>query len=432
MASSLHNSIPDTEWQATGYTAIPLAYPIFHPDGSVACSCRSGKHCGKKTGKHPTIKEWTQVRMTHWPARANVGLLCGEAHGLLVIECDPRNGGRLDALPLDIAPTVKSGGGGFHFYFKYPRGVSLSGAQARLARAGIVGWDVKLSGLVVAPPSVHLSGKHYEWVDGFPRVDDLPEVPPEVLSLLVNFPIREATPKPGHFPILGSGEYRPIANFWLGKAIHQATPGQRHTIGLNLAVQLHAHDVPLDEAEGVMGRYAAHAHALCEEAYTKEEALSSLRWVYTHPALPAVFVGFPTPPPTHSVSTNKLIHPVRDSLLTAAQAADATPDLRMHTGKRGRPASTRKSAQYKAIAAVWAYAFGTTASPTALSRWLAAMPATGQEATQFTLFLFAVLDAPRLQPISHPESYVRRCLEMALGREYHQHRQLPAQVQASA
>src|SRR5262245_16322456 len=53
---------------------------------------------------------------------AGVAIVCGSISGLAVVDCDPRNGaGPTDLAPiLPAAPTVASGGGGRHYYFKLP------------------------------------------------------------------------------------------------------------------------------------------------------------------------------------------------------------------------------------------------------------------------------------------------------------------------
>ena len=102
-----------------------------------------------------------------WPD-ANIGIVTGEISNLIVIDVDPKHGGddsierlqqRFDPLP----PTVESetGGGGRHLYFAHP-GFSLRN------RAGLAqGIDLRGDGgYVVAPPSVHPTGRRYAWARG--------------------------------------------------------------------------------------------------------------------------------------------------------------------------------------------------------------------------------------------------------------------------
>ena len=81
--------------------------------------------------------------------------------------------------------VVETGGGGWHFYFRLPAGVKAPKNSVGVLGAGI---DTKgEGGQVVAPPSVHESGKRYRWLtdDGEPpRRDGLPVAPGWLLKLL--------------------------------------------------------------------------------------------------------------------------------------------------------------------------------------------------------------------------------------------------------
>lgn len=107
----------------------------------------------------------------------NIGINC-EASGLVVLDVDPRNGGedglheaidQLGALPATVESY--SGGGGQHLLFRHPGG--------SFRREVAPGVDIKCSGYIVAPPSIHPSGEPYIWsVDGDPQdisPADLPE-----------------------------------------------------------------------------------------------------------------------------------------------------------------------------------------------------------------------------------------------------------------
>lgn len=99
-----------------------------------------------------------------WPD-ANVGIVTGTVSGLVVLDIDPRHGGEESLLELEKAhdhlpETVQAitGGGGRHLYFAHPGGIVRN-------RVGIApGIDLRGDGgLVVAPPSIHPSGKRYRW-----------------------------------------------------------------------------------------------------------------------------------------------------------------------------------------------------------------------------------------------------------------------------
>lgn len=93
-----------------------------------------------------------------------IAIATGNQFAIAVLDIDPRNGGddsleqlARDGLVLPDTPMVLTGGGGRHYYFSIPRGIPFAGRSA--IRAGI---DLKADGgYVVAPPSVHASGKSY-------------------------------------------------------------------------------------------------------------------------------------------------------------------------------------------------------------------------------------------------------------------------------
>ena len=128
------------------------------------------------------ISKWWEK----WP-EANIGLPTGTKSGLLVVDCDPRNGGPADRAelieqcgPIPETAEVLTGGGGRHVYFRYHGGP--------IPKTLAHGIDLKGDGgYVVAPPSMHASGKRYE-VDGTRGAKALlnPAEPPEWLRERLN------------------------------------------------------------------------------------------------------------------------------------------------------------------------------------------------------------------------------------------------------
>ena len=125
--------------------------------------------------------------------QANIGLRTGG--DFFVLDVDPRNGGgeTLAQLehengPLPITITVLTGGGGAHYYFKHPGG-KLKG------KAGI-GIDVKREGgYVVAPPSMHASGRPYAWAPGrAPGEAAIADAPAWLVELIREQPAPAAPP----------------------------------------------------------------------------------------------------------------------------------------------------------------------------------------------------------------------------------------------
>jgi len=109
------------------------------------------------------IESWFQ----RWPD-ANIGLVTGRISGIVVVDIDAQHGGHESLAELEdqhgrLPGTVEAltGGGGRHLYFVHP-GATLTNRVA--VRPGI---DVRADGgCVVAPPSLHPSGRRYAWATG--------------------------------------------------------------------------------------------------------------------------------------------------------------------------------------------------------------------------------------------------------------------------
>jgi hypothetical protein len=103
------------------------------------------------------IRRWWET----WPD-ANVAIRTGAVSKLAVLDVDPRHGGvdslrALDRLP-DTA-VAETGGGGYHMLFAHPGGHVKTTASSLAP-----GLDIRGDGgYIVAPPSLHASGKRYAW-----------------------------------------------------------------------------------------------------------------------------------------------------------------------------------------------------------------------------------------------------------------------------
>ena len=117
----------------------------------------------------------------------NIGIVTGERSGLVVIDVDPSHGGdesleRKEALHGGLSSTVQAitGGGGRHIYFRHPGGV------VRNKVAILPGVDLRGDGgYVVAPPSLHISGKRYVWEKGrAPGEVEIASIPSWLMDLV--------------------------------------------------------------------------------------------------------------------------------------------------------------------------------------------------------------------------------------------------------
>ena len=172
-----------------GWPVVPI-----HSVHDGQCTC--GADDCQSPGKHPRsphgLKDATadETVIEHWWAKwpnANVAVATGSASGLLVLDVDPRNGGDeslkkvLGGREIPRTPTVRTGGGGSHFYFQLPQDATIKSRPS-----GLDGLDIKAEGgYVIAPQSLHQSGNRYLWADDFsPSEVSLAKVPLWLKQLL--------------------------------------------------------------------------------------------------------------------------------------------------------------------------------------------------------------------------------------------------------
>src|ERR1700737_1803111 len=118
------------KYAARGFRVVPI-YTVT--DGG--CACTKGKGCDRPS-KHPMTKhgvndattDRNQIK-TWWTEspNANIGIATGRDAGILVLDIDPRNGGKetlarlkKDLGPLPVTVTALTGAGGRHLIFKPP------------------------------------------------------------------------------------------------------------------------------------------------------------------------------------------------------------------------------------------------------------------------------------------------------------------------
>jgi hypothetical protein len=177
-------------------------FPLWWPVGDM-CACPKRAACDSPA-KHPlngngctgatadldVVRAWWR----RWPD-ANVGLAAG-GNGFAILDVDPKAGGFesfgelailvQDTTGIDLLDTLgqTTGSGGLHLLFTAPEGGVANGAPAF---PGLPGLDVRgRGGYIVAPPSMHVSGRRYEW-----DIIADPAPWPDILTVL-----RTPVPKP--------------------------------------------------------------------------------------------------------------------------------------------------------------------------------------------------------------------------------------------
>lgn len=153
-----------------GWRVFPL-----HSVQDGACSCSRQAEC-ESPGKHPRTKrgfkdasrDEEQIRRwwSRWP-HANIGIATG--NGLAVLDIDNEDSLKqlLQERSVEMRPKtpIVRTGRGWHYYF------SANGIRSSTLAPGV---ELKGEGkYVVAPPSLHLSGKRYRWS----REGELAELP---------------------------------------------------------------------------------------------------------------------------------------------------------------------------------------------------------------------------------------------------------------
>ena len=178
MANEKPDSLPDSlspagraalGYAGLGWSVLPLGAKSKRP--LIAWRALEARRAGGAE-----IQGWFR----RWPD-ANVGIVTGAISRLIVLDIDPKHGGEIGLAALvrrhgPLRPTVEAatGGGGRHFYFASPGGEIRN-------RAGLAqGIDLRGDGgYIVAPPSIHPSGRPYAWVAGrSPHEFPLAPMPP--------------------------------------------------------------------------------------------------------------------------------------------------------------------------------------------------------------------------------------------------------------
>jgi hypothetical protein len=213
MANALRDAA--LEYEAAGYSVIPL----------------------KPKDKIPLIPSWTEFQTAradreqigiwwrNWKD-ANIGIVTGAVSGVVVIDCDsPEAATDLKPMLGDMSAVgVAATGKGFHLYYSHSDGIfpNKAGVKPQIDFRGDGGY-------VVAPPSVHSSGKHYEWAK--PINGHLRELPAEFVAAM-SAPAQNGT-KPA---------------FDTAGALAGIPEGQRDQGVFKLACKLRGADVPYEMA----------------------------------------------------------------------------------------------------------------------------------------------------------------------------------------
>lgn len=153
--------------------------PVFPVWGIIGEKCRCGDpHC-KNPGKHPhshlapkgknsaTVDPEIINAWFHRDPSCNIAMSTGATLGVAILDVDEGHGGyeSIETLErqygdLPAAHAVLSGGGGLHIYFANPIHQTIATSTALIGP----GLDIRAQGgSIVLPPSIHASGRRYQW-----------------------------------------------------------------------------------------------------------------------------------------------------------------------------------------------------------------------------------------------------------------------------
>lgn len=170
--------------------------------------------------KLPAIKAWQKNATTdeaivqnwwRWPK--NIGVACGPATGVYVIDVDNHDGTDGEAAlarlikalgPLPETVEQRTGSGGRQLFFAFPQGREMRNKAGGKKGSTTMpaGIDTRGDGgFVVVPPSIHPCGERYRWIKG-PHQQELAALPerwaarfqrkPEVRITVPIVPLRKA------------------------------------------------------------------------------------------------------------------------------------------------------------------------------------------------------------------------------------------------
>lgn len=213
------------EYAAAGLPVVPLHSVL--EDGSCTCgasTCKAaGKHPRTRNGLKSATTDEAQIKKwwgeTRWP-NASIG---GVGGSFLCLDIDAKSDGftslrKLVASNAPLPDTAVAETGeyevdgelqrGRHYWFRVPEDL------APATRAGVrPGIDIRChNGYAVLPPSSHVSGVSYEWIDG--DIAEAVEAPEWVCELVPEV-------------LAGDSKWAPDPNFKMSKEVKEFLRGTR-------------------------------------------------------------------------------------------------------------------------------------------------------------------------------------------------------------
>jgi Bifunctional DNA primase/polymerase, N-terminal/Primase C terminal 1 (PriCT-1) len=194
------------------------------------------------------IVSWNQ----QWPD-CNWACATGVGSGVFVLDVDGQSGeASLKLLPGELPTTLTTKTGrGFHFWFQWPNGCMIRNSTGELGE----GLDIRgEGGYVMVPPSMHPSGKRYE----FTVPEDI-AVPPQWLVDAISAPLSQPYPS--------------------DQGVDLIEPGRRNSTLASMAGAMRRRGMTPQAIEAaLLAENAARCHPPLAEAEVREIARSVSRY----------------------------------------------------------------------------------------------------------------------------------------------------------
>lgn len=205
-------------------------FPLHSADvGGLEVVCTCGNAGCTSIAKHPRTRNGVLEASTNtdqiedwwrrWPD-ANIGLATGVISGVYVVDLDgPDAMAAWGELAVDDGAWVSRTGNGEHHVYRLAE--PLPSTHWKLGRGIDTRGD---GGYIVAPPSLHRTGKHYQWTR---QAVELPPLPAAVLTACtprIDTPPAPATIRYGETTPYGKGVLRNSLH-----RIHTAAEGTRNS-----------------------------------------------------------------------------------------------------------------------------------------------------------------------------------------------------------
>ena len=126
---------------------------------------RTWKPLAKEPATTETVKRWLEQE-----PNINLGVICGQASGIIIIDTD-----KPLKWPMQFLTPVVKTRRGFHYYLRTDRAYKSTVIQNR--KGEHIGELRAEGNVTIIPPSLHVeTRKPYEWIDGL-SIDDIPMQP---------------------------------------------------------------------------------------------------------------------------------------------------------------------------------------------------------------------------------------------------------------